>query len=265
MLRGGPFAVLLVMLACSRLAAGSGRPLGLVIDIGLAAGVAGLVALGASLAGVPPALLVTLAACGGCGAALLLIIERFARHQTMTGRSCPASPAPGPLQAILAAHPLLSSAIPLSAADLSDLPAAAVADLARRRVVAIGAATGDDEASGAARELLKRHAATHLLRRSQPPPNFLAICGGAAERGAADHRARPGRAATGAVAMTLELREGDAAAFFNAPFNAYPQELGYVSPMRGDIMRMLDPKRNPLWLAGNPLPPFGLPTVPTGR
>ena len=40
--------------------------------------------------------------------------------------------------------------------------------------------------------------------------------------------------------------------FFNAPFNAYPQELGYVSPMRGDIMRMLDPKRNPLWLAGNP-------------
>ncbi|OJW67342.1 MAG: GNAT family N-acetyltransferase [Sphingomonadales bacterium 63-6] len=52
--------------------------------------------------------------------------------------------------------------------------------------------------------------------------------------------------------MTLTLREGDASAFFDAPFNAYPDAVGYVSPMRGDIMRMLDPGRNPLWTAGNP-------------
>lgn len=52
--------------------------------------------------------------------------------------------------------------------------------------------------------------------------------------------------------MTIELRQGDARAFFDAPFNAYPASLGYVSPMRGDIMRMLDPAKNPLWQSGNP-------------
>ena len=130
----------------------------------------------------------------------------------MTGRSCPASPGTGSdPQAILAAHPLLSSAIPLYLATCPTCPLRQSPSLARRRVVAIGAATGDDEASGAARELLKRHAATHLLRRSQTPPNFLAICGGALNEERLTTRARPGRAATGAVAMTLELREGDAA------------------------------------------------------
>ncbi len=52
--------------------------------------------------------------------------------------------------------------------------------------------------------------------------------------------------------MTLQLREGDASAFFDAPFNAYRPDAGYVSPLRSDILRMLDAKKNPLWLAGNP-------------
>lgn len=52
--------------------------------------------------------------------------------------------------------------------------------------------------------------------------------------------------------MTLELRSGDGDAFFRAPFVAYEAGMGYVSPMRGDIMRMLDARKNPLWLAGNP-------------
>ncbi|MFN3500893.1 MAG: GNAT family N-acetyltransferase [Allorhizobium sp.] len=52
--------------------------------------------------------------------------------------------------------------------------------------------------------------------------------------------------------MTLTLREGDAQAFFDAPFHAYPPEIGYVSPMRGDMLRMLDATKNPLWQAGNP-------------
>jgi hypothetical protein len=52
--------------------------------------------------------------------------------------------------------------------------------------------------------------------------------------------------------MTLTLHEGDAREFFEAPFNAYPGSVGYVSPLRRDIMRMLDPSQNPLWLAGNP-------------
>lgn len=52
--------------------------------------------------------------------------------------------------------------------------------------------------------------------------------------------------------MTLTLREGDGQAFFEAPFHAYPPSIGYVSPMRGDLLRMLDGRKNPLWLAGNP-------------
>ncbi len=51
--------------------------------------------------------------------------------------------------------------------------------------------------------------------------------------------------------MSLTLHEGDREAFFDAPFNAYPPDIGYVSPMRGDLMRMLDPEKNPLWQAGN--------------
>jgi len=52
--------------------------------------------------------------------------------------------------------------------------------------------------------------------------------------------------------MTIELREGDRNAFFEAPFNAYDRRAGYVSPLKGDIARMLDPAKNPLWRAGNP-------------
>ena len=52
--------------------------------------------------------------------------------------------------------------------------------------------------------------------------------------------------------MTIELRVGDADAFFEAPFNAYRREDGYVSPLRSDVLRMLDPAANPLWQAGNP-------------
>lgn len=52
--------------------------------------------------------------------------------------------------------------------------------------------------------------------------------------------------------MTIELRIGDADAFFEAPFNAYRREDDYVSPLRGDVLRMLDPAANPLWQAGNP-------------
>lgn len=52
--------------------------------------------------------------------------------------------------------------------------------------------------------------------------------------------------------MTLELRQGDISAFFDAPFEAYGPSDGYVSPLRSDIVRMLDAVKNPLWTAGNP-------------
>lgn len=50
----------------------------------------------------------------------------------------------------------------------------------------------------------------------------------------------------------LTLVEGDRDAFFNVPFEAYQGFEAYVSPMRSDIMRMLDGAANPLFTAGNP-------------
>lgn len=52
--------------------------------------------------------------------------------------------------------------------------------------------------------------------------------------------------------MTIELRTGDFQAFFEAPFHAYGPDDGYVSPLKRDLFRMLDPDSNPLWKAGNP-------------
>lgn len=52
--------------------------------------------------------------------------------------------------------------------------------------------------------------------------------------------------------MKVALREGDIEAFFDVPFNVYPADAGYVSPMRSDIVRMLDATKNPLWQSGNP-------------
>ncbi|EGF90982.1 acetyltransferase GNAT family protein [Asticcacaulis biprosthecium C19] len=50
----------------------------------------------------------------------------------------------------------------------------------------------------------------------------------------------------------LTLVSGNRDAFFEAPFHAYPADGPYVSPMRSDILRMLDPTDNPLLNAGNP-------------
>lgn len=49
----------------------------------------------------------------------------------------------------------------------------------------------------------------------------------------------------------IELRQGDVDAFSEVPFAVYDRSVGYVSPMRGDVRRMLDPAKNPL-LATNP-------------
>ena len=52
--------------------------------------------------------------------------------------------------------------------------------------------------------------------------------------------------------MTIVLRESDVDAFFDVPFAIYDPSVGYVSPLKGDIRRMLDAARNPLWTSGNP-------------
>lgn len=52
--------------------------------------------------------------------------------------------------------------------------------------------------------------------------------------------------------MNIVLNEGDVDAFFETPFAIYDKSVGYVSPLKSDIRRMLDPVRNPLWISGNP-------------
>ena len=44
----------------------------------------------------------------------------------------------------------------------------------------------------------------------------------------------------------LTLREGDLDGFFQVPFEIYPADSPYVTPMRADLERYLDPTRNPL-------------------
>ena len=50
--------------------------------------------------------------------------------------------------------------------------------------------------------------------------------------------------------MSPELREGDLEGFFRVPFEVYPTDSPYVTPMRADLERYLDPARNPLMRDG---------------
>lgn len=180
--RGGPFAALVFVLACSRLAGTASRPLRLLADVAVAAGAGGLVALAANLSAAPAPLAIALAATAGAAAALVLLAERFAdvapRGDALLEAVARAQPDEA---AILAAHPLLSGGIPVTAAALADLPADLVAALAARPVLTAARDPASETLTGAARELLARYGASHLMRL-QPDaagPRFLAISGGA--------------------------------------------------------------------------------------
>ena len=180
--RGGPFAALVLMLACSRLATGAARPLGLLADIALALAIGGLAAAGGWLSGLDAGAITLVAALSTAGSALLLLVERFGKRSRGGDDILRAIAGSEPhAQAILAAHPLLAQAIPIPADQLASLPLGTVERLAAYRVITPGMAGAEDEVAGAASELLARHGATHMVRRSQAPPRFLAVCGGALE------------------------------------------------------------------------------------
>jgi len=48
------------------------------------------------------------------------------------------------------------------------------------------------------------------------------------------------------IAMADAIRQGDLQAFFQTPFEVY-RDTHYVSPMKSDLLRMLDPNANPLF------------------
>ncbi|WP_298821526.1 GNAT family N-acetyltransferase [uncultured Roseibium sp.] len=47
--------------------------------------------------------------------------------------------------------------------------------------------------------------------------------------------------------MQLTVERGNFQAFFETPFNAYPGTSAYVSPLKSDLARFLDPHKNPLF------------------
>ncbi len=179
--RGGPFAALVFVLACSRLAGTASRPLRLLGDLALVAGAGGLTAFAAQLAAVPPALVWSLAAAASAAAGLVMLAERFASGPARgEGLLLPIARAAPDEAAILAAHPLLANAVPVTAEALADLPGDVLAALAARPVLTAARDPASENLTGAARELLARYGASHLLRLAPgPAPRFLAISGGA--------------------------------------------------------------------------------------
>lgn len=179
--RGGPFAALVFVLACSRLAGTASRPLRLLGDLAVVAGAGGLTALGAHLAAAHSPVAAALAATASAAAALVLLAERFAdapaRGEDLLATIARAAPDEA---AMLASHPLLANAVPVTAEALADLPGDLLAALAARPVVTAARDPSSETLTGAARELLARYGASHLLRlASAPAPRFLAISGGA--------------------------------------------------------------------------------------
>nr|WP_314446063.1 hypothetical protein [uncultured Sphingomonas sp.] len=174
--RGGSFAVLLLLLAAS--AAGSEPralrrfPLDLILMM-LAGGVA---LLGAEAAGVPPSL--SLAGPVAAFAALLLIVERLARQQGEPAGLVAALARVGETDrgAVLAAHPLLAAGRLLGPVELALYPAASIAALLRNQVTSID--HDDPDVRALARELLLSNGATHLIRTGKHPPELLAIAAG---------------------------------------------------------------------------------------
>ncbi|MEH3041563.1 MAG: hypothetical protein PGN21_16060 [Sphingomonas paucimobilis] len=177
--RGGAMAVLVIVLGSSRLADGRGRPLGLLADLAVATGASGLTLLIAWL--IAPEIAagdaVRVAAAAWAVAALLLLIERRRNRDTRSSGLL-AALARAPMtrrEAILSAHPLLESGQLIDGDTLAGYPPASIARLLEYAVID---ADLDDEAGDAGRDLLQAAQATHLIRLSRTPPQWLAIAAG---------------------------------------------------------------------------------------
>jgi hypothetical protein len=178
--RGGIFAVLILLLGSARLASGYGTPRQLLGDLVLVAGAGGLTlfAVRISHPAASPEAAAGLAGVGAALAALLLVIER-ATQLRLRGAGMIAGlarVADGSVEAIIASHPLLSSGRLIGPTELASYPASSLSRLAGYRV--ISAEIADPQARDMARDLLDAAMATHLLWLSRDPIGFLAISTG---------------------------------------------------------------------------------------
>jgi hypothetical protein len=177
--RGGAFAVLLLVLATSRFIGGTASWVLLLVDLAV------LIAAGAILAGGAAVIwpessatpLVRLGAIGVAVTALALIVQRrgearlVSRARPSLVRALAVLPDRPDVDAVLSAHPLLASGRLVERDTLASYPPVLVDAMAQSRVLT-------RESGDAARDLLDAHAATHLLRLSRTPPRFLAVSAG---------------------------------------------------------------------------------------
>ena len=179
--RGGAFAVLVLVLATSHFVSGHGKPSLLLRDIGisLAAGGTLVVLMLVSEPAFSFETGIQLTACVVATTGLILLLERFATDQRASSglvhavaqvlhRSDRAS--------LLEAHPLLSQGRLLDAHVLADYPEDTIKSLLAYSLLT--GQTGPEALRDATRDLLDRYAATHLLRLSIEPPQMLAISAG---------------------------------------------------------------------------------------
>lgn len=179
--RGGAFAVLVLVLATSHFVSGHGKPSLLLRDIGIS-GAAGAI-LGVLMLVSAPSLGfatgIQIMACGVATTGLILLLERFATDQRASSglvhalaqvshRSDRAS--------LLEAHPLLSQGRLLDGPVLADYPEDTIKSLLSYPILT--GQTGPEALRDATRDLLDRYAATHLVRVTVEPPQLLAISAG---------------------------------------------------------------------------------------
>jgi hypothetical protein len=182
--RGGAFAVLLLVLATSRLASGAASVMLLLVDVALILAGAGITALGGAIVWPGSGMedLIRIGAVGGAAVALALIFQRrgeallLARARPSIIASLADLPDGVDSATLLTAHPMLAAGRLVEGDGLAPYPQALVRALTERRVIT--SEEGGD-AGEAARDLLEANAATHLLRLSANPPRFLAISAGA--------------------------------------------------------------------------------------
>jgi hypothetical protein len=179
--RGGAFAMLILLLATSHFVVGTGTPRKLITDIGICLLGGIIVAATTALSGLGPSASDTMKIMAVATAliALAILIERFTGAHNQGNditHAIAQTPDLTSVDALMSAHPLLSQGRLLDEAALADYPVSTLTMLVRHQIITNQ--TGDSVTRDAARDLLDRFAASHMLRISSQPPRFLAISAG---------------------------------------------------------------------------------------
>lgn len=184
--RGGTFAVLILLLSTSRLATGRGRLRNLLEDAAITIAAGGLMLVQA-MESSNWAAAISISATAIALTALALVVERFNTMSAQGSRLVTALSDVGDTRSeILGAHPLLEQGRIVSPSALADYPRAELDQLSRHRLISLAIADSEPELGAAMHDLLRRNSATHLLRLSAEPLSFLAVSADGFSEGALD-------------------------------------------------------------------------------